>query len=241
MGRSREGPAHFLVGFEARLQSDGYAAYGKIGGPGLLQFGCWAQVRSKFVDASKLDVREARSVAVVVAIGKLYELERVAREGGLTPWEREALRLRECPALLVSLKALLTQSGAGALPKSALGRACTYALKQWERLERYAAMGNGMVEIDNNWAENALRTIALGRKNWMQIGSEGSGPKVAAILSVLATCKRLGIKARDYLLEVLPRLSYRATRPEVQGLMPLEELTPAAWQRARAKAEETLA
>jgi Transposase IS66 family len=141
----------------------------------------------------------------------------------------------------VSLKALLTQSGAGALPKSALGRACTYALKQWERLERYAAMGNGMVEIDNNWAENALRTIALGRKNWMQIGSEGSGPKVAAILSVLATCKRLGIKARDYLLEVLPRLSYQATRQEVEWLMPLKELTPAAWQRARARAEETLA
>ena len=241
MGRSREGPAHFLVGFEARLQSDGYAAYDKIGGPGLLHFGCWAHVRRKFMDASKLDVRDARSVAVVGAIGKLYELERVAREGGLTHLEREALRLRECPALLASLKALLTQSGAGALPKSALGRACSYALNQWERLERYAAVGNGMVEIDNNWAENALRPIALGRKNWIQIGSEGSGPKVAAILSVLATCKRLGIKARDYLLEVLPQLSYRATRPWVEGLMPLEELTPAAWQRARAKAEETLA
>jgi transposase len=205
MGRSREGPAHFLVGFEARLQSDGYAAYGKIGGPGLLHFGCWAHVRRKFMDASKLDVRDARSVAVVGAIGKLYELERVAREGGLTHLEREALRLKECPALLASLKALITQSGAGALPKSALGRACSYAL------------------------------------NWIQIGSEGSGPKVAAILSVLATCKRLGIKARDYLLEVLPQLSYRATRPWVEGLMPLEELTPGAWQRARAKADETLA
>jgi len=96
-----------------------------------------------------------------------------------------------------------------------------------------------MVEIDNNWAENALRTIALGRKNWMQIGSEGSGPKVATILLVLATCKRLGVKARDYLLEVLPRLSYRATRPEVEGLMPLEELSPGAWQRTLAKAEES--
>jgi hypothetical protein len=77
------------------------------------------------MDASKLDVRDARSVAVVVAIGKLYELERVAREGGLTHLEREALRLRECPALLASLKALITQNGAGALPKSALGRACS--------------------------------------------------------------------------------------------------------------------
>ena len=95
-----------------------------------------------------------------------------------------------------------------------------------------------MVEIDNNWAENAMRPIALGRKNWMQIGSEKAGPKIAAILSVLETCKRLGVNGREYLLEVLPQLSYRATRPEVQGLMPLEELTPAAWQQARAKAEE---
>ncbi len=83
-GAPGRGPAHFLVGFEARLQTDGYAAYGKIGGPGLLHFECWAHVRRKFTDASKLDVRDARSVAVV-AIGMLYELERVAREGGLIP------------------------------------------------------------------------------------------------------------------------------------------------------------
>ena len=132
----------------------------------------------------------------------------------------------------------MLESAAVALPKSGLGKACTYALKQWERLESYAGGGHGMVEIDNNWAENAMRPIALGRKNWMQIGSEKAGPKIAAILSVLETCKRLGVNGREYLLGVLPQLSYRATRPEVQGLIPLEELTPAAWQQARAKAEE---
>jgi hypothetical protein len=63
------------------------------------------------------------------------------------------------------------------------------------------------------------------RKNWMQIGSEKAGPKIAAILSVLETCKRLGVNGREYLLEVLPQLSYRATRPWVEGLLPLEELT----------------
>ena len=161
-----------------------------------------------------------------------------AREGHLTFGERGELRLRECPALLGVVKALVLESAAVALPKSGLGKACTYALKQWERLESYAGGGHGMVEIDNNWAENAMRPIALGRKNWMQIGSEKAGPKIAAILSVLETCKRLGVNGREYLLEVLPQLSYRATRPEVQGLIPLEELTPAAWQQARAKAEE---
>ncbi len=238
MGRAREGPADFLEGFEGRLQSDGYAAYGKIGGPGLLHFGCWAHVRRKFFEASQQDPRDARSVSVVVAIGKLYEVERQAREGQLTFGEREALRLRECPALLGVVKALVLESAAVALPKSGLGKACTYALKQWERLESYVGGGHGMVEIDNNRAENAMRPIALGRKNWMQIGSEKAGPKIAAILSVLETCKRLGVNGREYLLGVLPQLSYRATRPEVQGLIPLEALTPAAWQQARAKAEE---
>ena len=241
MGRAREGPAHFLHGFEGRLQSDGYAAYGKIGGPSLLHFGCWAHVRRKFFEASKLDPRDARSVSVVVAIGKLYEVERQAREGKLTAEEREALRLRESPVLLAEVKALVVQSAAVALPKSGLGKACTYALKQWERLECYAGAGHGMVEIDNNWAENAMRPIALGRKNWMQIGSEEAGPKIAAILSVLETCKRLGVNGREYLLEVLPQLSYRATRPGLEGLAPLEELTPAGWQRARKQAGEALA
>jgi hypothetical protein len=77
-----------------------------------------------------------------------------------------------------------------------------------------------MVEIDNNRAENAMRPIALGSKNWMQIGSEKAGPKIAPILSVLETSKRLGVNEREYLQEVLPQLSYRAIRPEVQGLMP---------------------
>ena len=107
---------------------------------------------------------------MVVAIGRLYEVEQRAREAKLTELEREALRQRECPALLASVKALVEESAAVALPRSALGKASHYALKQWERLERYAGAGHGMVEIDNNWAENAMRPIALGRKNWIHIG-----------------------------------------------------------------------
>ena len=72
-----------------------------------------------------------------------------------------------------------------------------------------------MVEIHNNSAENAVHPTALGSKNWMRIGSEKAGPKTPAILSVLETDKRLGVNGREYLLEVLPQLSYRATRPEV--------------------------
>ena len=143
------------------------------------------------------------------------------------------MRAKECPALLAALKALIIQTAMGALPKSALGKACAYALNQWERVERYAGPGHGMVEIDNNWAENAMRGIALGRKNWIQIGSESSGPKIAALLSVLETCKRLKINAREYLLDVLPQLAYRKTRPELRDLKPVADLTPQAWLLAR--------
>ena len=233
MGRAREGPANFLSPFGGRLQSDGYAAYGNIGGPSLLHFGCWAHVRRKFFDAAKLDPKDVRCVSVVAAIGALYEIERQAREANLTFSEREALRGRECRSRLAALKTLITQSGAEALPKSALGKACTYALKQWERLERYAEPGHGMVEIDNNWAENAMRGVALGRKNWIQIGSESAGPKVAALLSVLETCKRLRLNAREYLLEVLPVLAYQETRPGLSGVKSAAELTPTALVRLR--------
>ena len=80
--------------------------------------------------------------------------------------------------------------------------------------------------MDTNLAENAMRPIALGRKNWLHIGDEKAGPKIAAILSVLATCQRLGIQAREYLLDVLPKLGETNTSQ-------VKHMTPQAWLRAR--------
>ncbi len=74
----------------------------------------------------------------------------------------------------------------------------------WPRLAVF--LGDGQVEVDNNLAENAMRPVALGRKNWLHIGDETAGPKIAATLSVLATCQQLGISAREYFLDVLPRI-----------------------------------
>ncbi|MDB6172925.1 MAG: transposase [Chthoniobacteraceae bacterium] len=88
---------------------------------------------------------------------------------------------------------------------------------------------HGQVEIDNNLAENTMRTVALGRKNWIHVGSEEAGPKIAAILSILETCKRLKVNAREYLEEVLPRLGG-------WSINRIAELTPLAWLRARNQA-----
>jgi hypothetical protein len=224
MGRSREGPRKFLGNFQGILQSDGYKAYDRIGGPGILFAGCWTHARRGFVEALKVAPEDEKSREIIAEIGRLYALEKQAREGGLTPAERLALRQRHSLPVLTGLKSKLLAVRQGVLPQSTLGKACDYALGQWPRLMVYA--GHGEVEIDQNRCENAMRPIALGRKNWLHIGSEAAGPKVAAIASIIETCRRLGINVREYLLDVLPKIpDWPAKR--------IGELTPAAWLAAR--------
>ena len=124
-----------------------------------------------------------------------------------------------------------------ALPQSGLGKACTSAINQGERLVRYVEPEHGMVEIDHHGAENGMRGVALGRKHWIHIGSEESGTKIAAILSVLETCQRLQINAREYFADVWPLLVFASTRPKV-GCRPAD-LTPRAWAQARAAKAES--
>ena len=106
------------------------------------------------------------------------------------------------------------------LPNSAAGQACSYTLAIWKRLTRF--LDYPELELSNNLAENSMRPMALGRNNWIHIGSEQAGPRVAAILSVIESCRRLNIPVRDYLADILPGL---ANTP----LQRIAELTPAAW------------
>jgi transposase len=228
MGRGREGPLKFLGKFSGFLQSDGYSAYDCIGGVGIQYAGCMAHARRGFVDALKLEPSNPDAIGVVGEIAKLYAVEKEAREGQLTHSEREELRkLRSIP-VLTSLKEKITALNAKHPPQTAFGKACRYALGQWARLIVFAT--HGEVEIDNNWCENAMRPIALGRKNWLHLGSEEAGPRVAAIISVIETCRRLDINMREYLLDVLPRIpSWPAKR--------IAELTPMAWAARQAAAK----
>ena len=106
------------------------------------------------------------------------------------------------------------------LPSSALGKAANDALLQWGKLTRF--LEHAELELSNNLAENSIRPIALGRKNWIHVGSQQAGPKVAAILSIVETCRRMKIPIRDYLATVLPGLA------DV-SIQRLADLTPAAW------------
>ena len=233
MGREREGPKNFLGDYSDALQTDGYTVYDKVGGLGLEHFGCWSHARRKFCDAAKVAPQDAGPVKVLKKIGELYAIEAQAREAGLDGAGREAVRKDQSQPILGELKAMMLELRSGALPKSMLAKACDYALSRWDKLEKYAMAGNGRIEICNNWCENGIRPITLGRKNWLHIGSEGAGPKAAALMSVIETCKRLKINVRQYLASVTLQLADRST-PTSR----IKEFTPMAWKRAQSKPEQ---
>ena len=228
MGRGREGPREFLEGFSGILQCDGYTGYDELEpeSRNIVRAGCWAHCRRYFDKAHKVAPRETDALSVVKKIGDLYLVEEQARNEKMDAAARLALRQQKSVEVMAELKPQIQKLQEKALPKSALGRACNYALGQWERLQVY--LKDGKIEIDNNRCEQGLRPVALGRKNWMLIGSEAAGPKVAAILSIIETCRRLNIDVRRYLKDVLPQLA-QWPLPQVSSL------TPLAWLKRQPK------
>jgi len=225
--RSRAGPGAFLSDYTGRLQSDGYEVYTPLGRRLHSHAGCWAHARRKFDEARKVAPKEApclRSQAMLDRIGELYAVEAEARDSGLKGEARLRLRQqRGVPAKLEAIKKAVVQFRQEVMPASQLGKACDYVLNQWEKLCVYG--GDGEVEIDNNWCENAMRPVALGRKNWMHLGCQESGPVVAAIMSVIASAQRAGLNVRHYLHDVLQRLASRDFK-----VTQLDELLPENWK-----------
>lgn len=224
LGRGRDGPKEFLGDYEGILQTDGYIAYEKVGGPKLVHAACWAHSRRGFVDALKLNPRDAATKDIVALIDELFAVDAEARKLSLDAAARDALRQQRSRPLLDQIKAAVEAAGNGALPSSKLGEAIKYTLGLWPKLIRF--LDHPVLELSNNIAENSMRSVAVGRKNWIHVGSPKAGPKVAAILSVVETCKRLEIPVREYLAAVLPGLA------DV-SIQKIPELTPAAWAARR--------
>jgi transposase len=223
LGRGREGPKKFLGQWQGILQTDGYQAYDNIGGGKLVRVGCWAHARRKFVDAVKVNPKDAQAIAMVTRMDALFLVDRHAREQQLSVEERLALRREHGASWAQEIYDECVKLRGSALPKSALGQAVSYTLNQWPRLRR--CFDYAEVELSNNLAENSMRSVALGRKNWLHVGSAQSGPKVAAILSVVESCRRLRIPVREYLLAVLPGMARRKVSD-------VAALTPARWALA---------
>jgi transposase len=216
-GRGREGPKSFLKNFTGYLQSDGYSAYDDLGPIGrITHLACMAHARRKFEHALNNDQKKAEKA--LVWIGKLYAIEREAREKELSYEHIRALRQENASAILDEFEKWLIDQAPVVLPKSAIGIAVNYTLKLWPRLKRYAV--DGRFQIDNNLIENSIRPVALGRKNYLFAGSHDAATNAAVIYSLLITCKIRDIDPYQWLknlLEVVP--DYPANQ--------LEKLLPA--------------
>jgi len=224
MSRERAGPAKFLDGWSGILQTDGYQAYAGVGGAKVAHAGCWAHARRRFVDAVKVNKEDAEAVKMVTRMDALFAVDRNAREMGLRAGERDALRREHSMTWVEEIHAECLKLRQTVLPKSALGQAVNYTLNQWPKLKRCFEYPE--VELSNNLAENSMRPVAIGRKNWLHVGSVKSGPKVAAILSIVESCRRLKTPVREYLLDVLPGLTQRKVSE-------IASLTPARWAASR--------
>jgi transposase len=220
LGRGRDGPKAFLGQFEGILQTDGYGAYDHVGGPKIEHAGCWSHSRRKFFEAAKLNPSDAMAARIVARINEMFRIDALAREQNLDHAARHALRLERSKPLLEVIRTEVEAARDASLPSSALGKAANYTLSLWRKLTRFLEYPE--LELSNNLAENSMRPVALGRKNWIHVGSQQAGPKVAAILSIVESCRRLKIPTREYLAAVLPGLA------DV-SIQQLAELTPAAW------------
>jgi transposase len=215
MSRSRDGPAAFLADYRGFLQADAYGGYDGIflGSNGTIEeVACWADARRKFYDARSNAPREANQV--LEWIRQLYDVEDRARD--FTPEERQALRQRESVPILDRIETYLDELSGRVLPKSALGKALTYARNQRAALRRY--VNDGRLTIDNNVSERTLRLQALGRKNWEFLGSSEAGPRAAVLFTILAGAKRHRLEPWAYLRDVLLRLS--AGETDLEALLP---------------------
>jgi transposase len=142
-----------------------------------------AHARRKFFDAVKLNPKDTTSIQIVAQMDELFAIDAQARHEGLSQIDRHVLRLEKSKPLLEQIKASIQAARIGALPQSALAKACDYTLTLWSRLSRFLEYPE--LELSNNLAENAMRPVALGRRNWIHVGSKEAGPRVAAIISIV--------------------------------------------------------
>jgi hypothetical protein len=219
---TREGPERFLKSYPSGyLQSDGYTGYDRLHARGLVEVGCWAHARRKFHEARTSDPE--RSHAAIAWVGRLYGIEREAREGAWDDARLMAARSERSRPLLESFGAWLEGEARKVLPKSPIGDAIAYARSNWVALTRY--LESPYLSIDNNATENAIRPIALGRKNWLHLGSDRGGQTAATLLSLVQSCKSLGNEPFAYLRDVLDRIStHPASR--IDDLLPDRRVWP---------------
>lgn len=217
--RKRERPLAVLAHYNGFVHADAYGGYDELfrRNDNVIEVGCWAHARRKFDEAR--DSAVAQCSEVLVRIAQMYKIEQNIRDE--CPEKRQVVRQSESLPLLNALYKRFNEMATKALPASIFGKALGYVFNQREALYRYTT--DGRLEIDNNTAENAIRPLALGRKNWLFTGSVRGGKACAIALSLLQSAKVVGINPYDYLHDIYNRImSYPVQR--------LHELLPAQWK-----------
>lgn len=220
--RSGDTAVAVLGGTRGYLQVDGYTGYNSVILPdGRIRVGCWAHVRRKFHDASST-APEANVMMDLIL--ELYRIEQAAQDDGVLGTEEHLSRRKAQSAEVLSqISTWLRTERPRHLPKGPLGEAIRYALGQWDALGRFTE--DARLALDNNASERALRTVALGRKNYLFVGNDNAGENLAGLMSLLATCELHAVNPEAYLADVLMRVQ---SHPHAR----LDELLPHRWSPA---------
>jgi transposase len=228
-GAGADGPWETLQGREGYVQADASNVFDRLynGQCGnATEVGCWAHARRKHYSLMDSDPRVAYPLQL---IGKLYKVETMADARGLDAEARVELRKERSSGILGRLKRWLVKTTAREPPESALHKACAYTLNQWRPLTRF--LEDGRVGLDNNLCELQIRSLAVGRKNYLHAGSDVGAERAAALYTVLRTCALNGVDVYTYVKDVLDKLA--AGWPQRR----IEELLPDAWAVSRAAAQ----
>lgn len=203
-GRGKQYPRETLKDFQGYLQTDGYEIYDSLFAhkQGITLLGCMAHARRRFYEALAED--KANASHAMKLFQQLYAIERTAREQNMEPQQRKALRIEKALPLLDQLNSWAKESVGKVVPKSPMGKALAYYLKREKKLRAYTQ--DGRLEIDNNYVENAIRPLALGRKNYLFAGSHKAAQHTAMIYSFVGSCEKLGIDTRAWLMDVLENI-----------------------------------
>jgi transposase len=221
-GRGREGPNECLHNFSGFLQTDGYAVYedfDKRSNITLLH--CMAHARRMFDQA--LDNDKQRAEHVLTEMQKLYAVEQLGRDKSLSLEELHALRQEQAVPVLENIKAWMMDAYPQVLPESTIGKAIGYSLKRWDKLSLYTT--DARLQIDNNLVENAIRPVAIGRKNYLFAGSHDGARRAAMLYSFLGTCKINKVNPFEWLTDILRRIPSHSVNK-------LEQLLPNNWTPA---------
>ncbi len=228
LNRNGEYPEEFFKDYRGYFVSDAYAGYNglfklkKDGAPSnIINAACWAHARRHFVKAQDTAPRVGMEILSMIAL--LYKIEAEIKH--LTPDEKKAVRQKKSlPIIEKKIKPWLDAGLTQHLPQSEMRKAIGYSLGIWKELQTYLL--DGRIPIDNNLAENAIRPIALGRKNWLFVGSETGGHTAATLMTFTATCRKNKINTWAYLKDVLHRINAHPVKR-------LHELLPDQWQASK--------